>query len=87
MSRGERLNQFLYIRDCLQKVPKSSNQLEVWSLWDIISESVSEFKEIVRKYVNDGGCLDGKIHIPEINKYLYYKISENAKPEMILKMK
>lgn len=85
MDRKKRLEQFLYIRERMQNIPINNDVFNVWSLWDIQSDEIYEFKELLKSYVNDGVKLKDKIYISSINRYLYYTIMPNIKPELILK--
>lgn len=85
MDRKNRLKQFLYIRERMQNIPINNDVFNVWSLWDIHSDEIYEFKELLKSYVNDGVKLKDKIYISSINRYLYYTIIPNIKPELILK--
>jgi hypothetical protein len=85
MDRKNRLEQFLYIRERMQNIPINNDVFNVWSLWDIQSDEIYRFKELLKSYVNDGVKLKNKIYISSINRYLYYTIMPNIKPELILK--
>lgn len=85
MDRKNRLEQFLYIRERMQNIPINNDVFNVWSLWDVQSDEIYKFKELLKSYVNDGVKLKNKIYISSINRYLYYTIMPNIKPELILK--
>jgi hypothetical protein len=85
MDRKNRLEQFLYIRERMQNIPINNDVFNVWSLWDVQSDEIYKFKELLKSYVNDGVKLKNKIYISSINRYLYYTIIPNIKPELILK--
>lgn len=85
MDKKKRLEQFLYVRERMQNIPINNDVFNVWSLWDIQSDEIHQFKQELKSYVNDGGKLKNNIYIPSINRYLYYTITPNIKPELILK--
>lgn len=85
MDKKKRLDQFLYIRERMQNIPINNDPFNVLSLWDIQSDEIYLFKQQLKSYVNDGSKLKNNIYIPSINRYLYYTIMPNAKPELILK--
>lgn len=85
MDRKKKLQQFLYIKERMQNIPINNDPFNVWSLWDLQSDEIYKFKKLLKSYVNENITLKNKIYIPSINKYLYYTIMPNIKPELILK--
>lgn len=86
MDKNTRLQQFLYIRERMKNVPIDQNPFNVFSIWDINSDDLNNFKTLLKQYVNlEINKLNNKIHIKDINKYLYYKIIPYQKPELILR--
>jgi len=85
MDRKKKLEQFLYIKERMQNIPINNDPFNVWSLWDLQSDEIYKFKELLKSYVNENITLKNKIYISSINRYLYYTIIPNIQPELILK--